>query len=114
MTPNTTEQTPRRITNEEFDAHLESIVSKMTAASILSYGGVYEVLSEELNNAVIEAWEQETLRERLEEARTLGCNAGKHDATHDGNTENPYGMDTESVLHAAWEEEYENEYEAAR
>lgn len=105
-------KTQRHISQEEFDSKLEEIVSTMTAASLLSYGGIYEILSEELNNDVIEAWEASTFKERLKDAETAGSLAGRHDATHDGKTENPYSAATEPALHEAWEAEYENEYQA--
>jgi hypothetical protein len=46
-----------KITNEQFDAKLIEILNGMTAAQILAIPGVYEVVSEELNNEVIEAIE---------------------------------------------------------
>lgn len=47
-----------KLNNEQFDSILESIVSKMSASQILSYGDVYSTLREELNNEVLEAWER--------------------------------------------------------
>ena len=47
------------MTNEEFDTILESLVSQMSAGEILGYGDVYATLSEELNNAVLQKWEDD-------------------------------------------------------
>jgi len=46
------------MTQEEFSEWLEIIVGRMTTAQILSYGDVYSLLAEKLNNEVIEAWEK--------------------------------------------------------
>jgi len=43
------------VTNEMFDAELNLQVSKMSADDLLAITGVYEVLSEALNNQVLEA-----------------------------------------------------------
>lgn len=48
-----------KMSEEDFDEILESIVRNMSAASILGYGDVYAILREELNNEVLEAWERE-------------------------------------------------------
>lgn len=48
-----------KITDEEFDTKLIEILSKMTAAQLLSIPGIYEIVSEEFNNNVIEAIEAE-------------------------------------------------------
>ena len=47
------------MTNEDFNRILKDIVSKLTADQILAYGEVGAILSEELNNDVLTAWEQE-------------------------------------------------------
>lgn len=44
------------LTNEEFDQILEEIVGGMSSAEILSYGDVYNILAEELNNEVLDRW----------------------------------------------------------
>jgi len=46
------------VTDEMFDAELERQVSALSGAQILAIPDVYEVLSEELNNAVLEALER--------------------------------------------------------
>lgn len=48
-----------KMTDEDFEMCLESIVSKMTAASILSYGNVRAELGEALNNDVLDMWARE-------------------------------------------------------
>jgi hypothetical protein len=48
-----------KITNEQFDAKLTEILDGMTGAQLLAIPGLYEVVSEELNNDVIEAIEAE-------------------------------------------------------
>lgn len=48
-----------KLTNEEFEAILERLVSRMTASQILSYGDVSVILREELNNEILETWERE-------------------------------------------------------
>ncbi len=50
---------PNQITQEEFDKHLAEILSKMSTAELLAIPGLYEVVSEDLNNAVIKHWEEE-------------------------------------------------------
>ena len=47
------------MTDEDFDRILEDHVAKLNAAALLAIPGIYEILSEELNNSVLEAWEQE-------------------------------------------------------
>ena len=47
----------KQITTEEFDRELELILDDMTGAQLLSIPGVYEAVSEEFNNQVIENWE---------------------------------------------------------
>jgi len=48
------------VTNEMFDAELERQVSALSGAQILAIPGVYEVLSDYLNNAVLEALRTDT------------------------------------------------------
>ena len=45
----------KRITDEQFDAKLIELLNKMTGAQLLSMPGIYEIVSEELNNAVFDA-----------------------------------------------------------
>lgn len=47
------------ITNEQFDRKLAEILDRDRASSLLSIPGVYEVLSEEYNNQVLEELEDE-------------------------------------------------------
>ena len=42
------------ITTDQFDSALEGIIDGMTGAQILATEGVYEILSEALNNDVID------------------------------------------------------------
>ena len=51
---------PRNISDmndSDFDRILETLVGQMTASEILSFGDVYSILREELNNQVLEIWE---------------------------------------------------------
>ena len=45
------------ITDVEFDAILETLISQMSAGALLQIPGAYEVFSEHLNNEVLEIWE---------------------------------------------------------
>lgn len=45
-----------KMTTEDFDDHLIKVVQSMTPVQILLVRGVYEVLSEELNNEVLDSW----------------------------------------------------------
>ena len=45
------------MTDVQFDALLEQQVAAMDAAALLAVPGVYEVLSEHLNNEVLEQWD---------------------------------------------------------
>ena len=47
------------MTNEDFDRILKTLVNQSPAANLLSIPGVYEAVSEDYNNAVLEYWEQE-------------------------------------------------------
>ena len=47
------------VTSEMFDAKLAELLSEMSGAEILQIPGVYEVVSEELNNDALEALEKE-------------------------------------------------------
>jgi hypothetical protein len=64
-----------QITNAEFDAKLEEILSGMTGAQLLSIPGIYEIVSEEYNNEILEAWENERT-ERL--AKKIRAYHDKH------------------------------------
>ena len=48
-----------KMTNNEFQAILEKLVSRMSASEILSIGDVNSILSEELNNEVLDIWAAE-------------------------------------------------------
>jgi len=45
------------ITQSEFDRLLLDMVDTMNGSTILAIPGVYEIVAEELNNDVLEAWE---------------------------------------------------------
>lgn len=47
------------ISTKNFDRILYEMVGDMSIEKILSYGDIYNVLSEELNNAILEQWEEE-------------------------------------------------------
>lgn len=47
------------ISDQEFDNRLKEKLSKITADQLLSIPGIYELVSEELNNEIIEEWEQD-------------------------------------------------------
>ena len=44
------------MSTEDFDRYLLAALEKMSASSILAIPGVYEAVSEELNNEVLDAW----------------------------------------------------------
>lgn len=48
-----------KLTNEKFDQLLLEEVRHLSAEEILAISGVYEILSEEFNNAILEAWKKE-------------------------------------------------------
>lgn len=48
-----------KMTQADFETYLEAEVAKLSAGQLLAIPGVHEALSEELNNAVIEAWEKD-------------------------------------------------------
>ncbi len=47
------------VTQEMFDKKLEELLDKETGGSLLMIPGLYEVVSEHFNNAVLEALEEE-------------------------------------------------------
>ncbi len=47
------------MTTDDFDRHLLGVMECMTPAQILDIPGVYEVVSEELNNDTLDAWAAE-------------------------------------------------------
>lgn len=49
----------RDMTTEDFDRHLREVLNSMTPEQILAIPGVYEAVSEELNNEVLDSWDQE-------------------------------------------------------
>ena len=51
------------VTQEQFDAALEELVDAMSTAELLSTPGVYEALSEALNNEAIERAEENAAAE---------------------------------------------------
>lgn len=48
----------RTPTTEEFDATLLGLLETMTASQIIDIPGVYEALSEEMNNDVVDTWRE--------------------------------------------------------
>jgi len=57
------------ITEEEFDQILLEIIREMTPEELLSYGDVYNVLAEEMNNEVLNRWKKKKNEE--EEAQDV-------------------------------------------
>jgi len=53
----TIEKNKRVISQGEFDAILMDKLENVPVREILCYPGIYEILSEEFNNEVMEAWE---------------------------------------------------------
>lgn len=47
----------KTISNEEFDKRLQEKLSQLKASELLHLAGVYEIVSEEYNNEIIEEWE---------------------------------------------------------
>lgn len=52
-----------KMTDQEFREILEDIINELNAAEILSYGDVYSIFSEELNNEVLSRWEEKQKEE---------------------------------------------------
>lgn len=48
-----------KMTDDDFNGILEDLVAKMSACEILAIGDVNAILREELNNEVLEVWEQQ-------------------------------------------------------
>ena len=55
----------KKITSEQFDAKLIEIISEMNAAQLISISGVYEILSEEFNNDVIDAINEDRANQKI-------------------------------------------------
>lgn len=49
-----TENMGKNITDEQFDAKLAEIINRHPASNLLSIPGVYEALSEEFNNEILD------------------------------------------------------------
>lgn len=47
----------KQISQEQFDEQLRLLLSEMTADKLLHLPGIYEIVSEEYNNEVIDKWE---------------------------------------------------------
>lgn len=47
------------LTGDQFAEILEEIVGNTSASALLGIPGIYDILSEELNNVVLERWEQD-------------------------------------------------------
>lgn len=50
-----------KMTDDDFDRHLLGVMECMTMVQILELPGIYKVVSEELNNDVLAAWEDEAM-----------------------------------------------------
>lgn len=48
-----------KITNEDFNRLLKELVNKEPASNLLLIPGVYEIVSEEYNNEVLNLWASE-------------------------------------------------------
>jgi len=49
----------KTISTEEFNERLRQKLRGMTGEQLLAYSGIYEIVSEELNNEIIQDWENE-------------------------------------------------------
>jgi hypothetical protein len=65
-----------KITQDDFETILTRIVEGMSAAQILAVPGAAEALREELNNEVLEAWEEEQEEEDSDDCPTCGGSGG--------------------------------------
>lgn len=57
------------INNDQFDEMLREKLSKITAAQLLSIPGIYEIVSEEFNNEIIEDWENSRIERIAKRSR---------------------------------------------
>mgnify|MGYP005844010907 CR=1 FL=1 len=48
-----------KLTQDEFDTYLEEVVGTLTPVQLLAIPGIYEILSEELNNDILALWAQD-------------------------------------------------------
>jgi len=48
----------KSITQEQFDKILIEILNEYTGAQLLNIPGIYEIVSEEFNNEILERWEK--------------------------------------------------------
>ena len=48
-----------KMTQADFDYYLEQIVRGMNSMEIFQMPGVYEIVSEELNNEVLDSWKRD-------------------------------------------------------
>ena len=55
------------ITTEEFDERLIGMLSLIQAKQLLDIPGIYEIVSEEFNNDILEQWESDQEDEQEEE-----------------------------------------------
>jgi hypothetical protein len=55
------------VTDAMFDAELERILDTMSGGQLLAIPGIYEVVSEELNNAVLSTFDDDGLSEAAED-----------------------------------------------
>jgi hypothetical protein len=63
------------MTHDDFYNGLLDIVKGMTAQELLAYPGIYEILAEELNNTVLEKWEEAHTNDNIpeEERELVNC-----------------------------------------
>jgi len=52
------------MTREDFNKHLHRVLADQSANDMLLIPGVYEILAEHFNNAVLESWEAERQLEK--------------------------------------------------
>lgn len=45
-----------KMTQADFNNYLERLLEGMTARELLAIGGIYEIVAEEFNNDVLDAW----------------------------------------------------------
>lgn len=60
-----------KLTDDEFTNILEMIVGRMTTAELMAIPGIHEILREELNNEVLEMWEEQHAIEIAEEQERI-------------------------------------------
>lgn len=51
-----------KMSNKDFERILETVITKHTASQLIQIPGIYEVVSEQFNNEILEEWEKEQLK----------------------------------------------------